>query len=226
MEKTVAKKSCATVPLKVDFIVEYEIIFKTALGYESLDQVGSIHEKKQSSKILWDYPCKTRFSDSKCQYTYYVCLILLQASRRSCILRLLYICPALAVQSLNVSNRKPVILLYLAPWGFFNPFITEERKLGHKRVSNIFGNIQTYNYVHRSYGKSFTLTRWSFYSKMWLMVLENAIICHRMMLLIVPGWIMILIVCGWFTNVTIFHLETDCLRMIPLIALKNGVKSR
>jgi hypothetical protein len=52
MEKTVAKKSCATVPLKVDFIVEYEIIFKTALGYESLDQVGSIHEKKQSSKIL------------------------------------------------------------------------------------------------------------------------------------------------------------------------------
>jgi hypothetical protein len=38
--------------LKVDFIVEYEIIFKTALGYESLDQVGSIHEKKTEFKNL------------------------------------------------------------------------------------------------------------------------------------------------------------------------------
>jgi hypothetical protein len=31
-----------------------------ALGNESGDQVGSIHEKNQRSKISWDYPFKQR----------------------------------------------------------------------------------------------------------------------------------------------------------------------
>jgi hypothetical protein len=44
--------------LKVDFIVEYEIIFKTALGYESLDQVGSIREKNRVQKSCETIPVK------------------------------------------------------------------------------------------------------------------------------------------------------------------------
>jgi hypothetical protein len=33
-----------------------------ALGNKSGNQVGSIHEKKQRSKILWDYPFKATIS--------------------------------------------------------------------------------------------------------------------------------------------------------------------
>jgi hypothetical protein len=33
-----------------------------ALDNESGDQVGSIHEKKQRSKISWDYPFKVAFT--------------------------------------------------------------------------------------------------------------------------------------------------------------------
>ncbi len=34
-----------------------------ALGNESGDQVGSIHEKDQRSKISWDYPFKRSYHD-------------------------------------------------------------------------------------------------------------------------------------------------------------------
>jgi hypothetical protein len=37
--------------LKVEYLGEIEVIFKMALDIESGDQVGSIHEKKQRSKI-------------------------------------------------------------------------------------------------------------------------------------------------------------------------------
>ncbi len=42
--------------LKVEYLGEIEVIFESTLGNESGDQVGSIHEKKQRSKISWDYP--------------------------------------------------------------------------------------------------------------------------------------------------------------------------
>jgi hypothetical protein len=44
--------------LKVKYLGEFKVIFKLALGYESEDQMGLIHEKKRS-KILRDYPFKT-----------------------------------------------------------------------------------------------------------------------------------------------------------------------
>ncbi len=44
--------------LKVEYIGEIEVIFKMALGNKSGDQVGSIHENNQRSKISWDYPFK------------------------------------------------------------------------------------------------------------------------------------------------------------------------
>ncbi len=44
--------------LKVEYLGEIEIIFEMALGNESGNQVGSIHEKNQRSKTSWDYPFK------------------------------------------------------------------------------------------------------------------------------------------------------------------------
>jgi hypothetical protein len=38
--------------LKVEYLEEIDVIFKMALGNKSGNQVGSIHEKKQRSKIL------------------------------------------------------------------------------------------------------------------------------------------------------------------------------
>jgi hypothetical protein len=38
--------------LKVEYLGEIKVIFKMALVNESGDQVGSIHEKNQRSKIL------------------------------------------------------------------------------------------------------------------------------------------------------------------------------
>ncbi len=48
--------------LKVEYLEEIDVIFKMALGNKSGNQVGSIHEKKQRSKILWDYPFKATIS--------------------------------------------------------------------------------------------------------------------------------------------------------------------
>jgi hypothetical protein len=31
--------------LKVEYVIKFEVKFETALGYESGDQVGSIHDK-------------------------------------------------------------------------------------------------------------------------------------------------------------------------------------
>ena len=42
--------------LKVEYLGEIKVIFEMALGNESENQVGSIHEKNQRSKISWDYP--------------------------------------------------------------------------------------------------------------------------------------------------------------------------
>jgi hypothetical protein len=42
--------------LKVEYLGKIKLIFEMALGNESGDQVGSIHEKKQRLKISWDYP--------------------------------------------------------------------------------------------------------------------------------------------------------------------------
>ncbi len=44
--------------LKVEYLNEIEVIFEITLGNESGDQVGSIHDKNQRSKILRDYPFK------------------------------------------------------------------------------------------------------------------------------------------------------------------------
>ncbi len=44
--------------LKVEYLGEIKVIFEMALGNESENQVGSIHEKNQRSKISWDYPFK------------------------------------------------------------------------------------------------------------------------------------------------------------------------
>ncbi len=44
--------------LKVEYLREIEVIFDMALGNESGNQVGSIHEKNQRSIISWDYPFK------------------------------------------------------------------------------------------------------------------------------------------------------------------------
>ncbi len=44
--------------LKVEYLGEIDVIFEMALDNESGDQVGSIHEKNQRSKISWDYPFK------------------------------------------------------------------------------------------------------------------------------------------------------------------------
>jgi hypothetical protein len=38
--------------LKVEYLVEFEVIFKMALDNESGDQVGSIHEKKPEVENL------------------------------------------------------------------------------------------------------------------------------------------------------------------------------
>jgi hypothetical protein len=42
--------------LKVEYLGEIKVIFEMALVNESGDQVGSIHEKNQRSKISWDSP--------------------------------------------------------------------------------------------------------------------------------------------------------------------------
>ncbi len=47
--------------LKVEYLGEIKVIFEIALGNESGNQVGSIHEKNQRSKISWDYPFKFAF---------------------------------------------------------------------------------------------------------------------------------------------------------------------
>ncbi len=44
--------------LKVEYLGEFKVLFEMALYNESGDQVGSIHEKNQMSKISWDYPFK------------------------------------------------------------------------------------------------------------------------------------------------------------------------
>jgi hypothetical protein len=57
--------------LKVEYLGEIEVIFEMALGNESGNQVGSIHEKNQSSKISWDYLFKG--TGSRCVFVYPAC---------------------------------------------------------------------------------------------------------------------------------------------------------
>ncbi len=47
---------------KVEYLGEIDVIFEMALGNESEDQVGSIHEKNQRSKISWDYSFNVKLS--------------------------------------------------------------------------------------------------------------------------------------------------------------------
>jgi hypothetical protein len=56
--------------LKVKYLGEIKVIFKMSLGNESGDQVGSIHEKNQRSKISWDYPFKTRVKEKSLKRNY------------------------------------------------------------------------------------------------------------------------------------------------------------
>jgi hypothetical protein len=47
--------------LKIEYLREYEFIFKTALAHESGDPGVLFAEKNRGSKILWDCPFKQRF---------------------------------------------------------------------------------------------------------------------------------------------------------------------
>ena len=56
--------------LKVEYLGEIEVIFEIALGNKSRDQVGSIHEKNQRSKISWDYPFKVVYLSDEPNYRF------------------------------------------------------------------------------------------------------------------------------------------------------------
>ncbi len=48
--KPVLRYGYSTMNLKVEYISEIEVMFETALGNESVDQMGSIHEKTRVKK--------------------------------------------------------------------------------------------------------------------------------------------------------------------------------
>jgi hypothetical protein len=58
--------------LEVEYLGEIEVIFEMALGNDSGNQVGSIHEKNQRSKISWDYPFKLSLAEAGINFSWVV----------------------------------------------------------------------------------------------------------------------------------------------------------